>query len=46
MAYMDALHNQIDRLFNEALDECGMSGDHWVPACNVHEDKNGDYIQV
>jgi HSP20 family protein len=44
--YMDALNHQIDRLFNEALGECGPSGDHWVPACNVREDENEFYVQV
>jgi hypothetical protein len=37
--YMDALNRQIDRLFDEALGECGI--DHWGPACNVREDENG-----
>ena len=44
--YMDALNRQIDRLFDEALGECGTGGDHWVPACNVREDENGFYVQV
>lgn len=44
--YMDALNRQIDRLFDEALGECGTSSDHWVPACNVREDENGFYVQV
>jgi HSP20 family protein len=44
--YMDALNHQIDRLFDEASGECGTSGDHWVPACNVREDENGFYVQV
>ena len=42
----DALDQQIDRLFDEALGECGTSGDHWVPACNVREDETGLYVQV
>jgi HSP20 family protein len=44
--YMDALNQQIDRLFNEALGECGTGGDHWVPASNVRENENGFYVQV
>ena len=44
--YMDALNQQIDRLFDEALGECGTGGEHWVPACNVREDENGFYVQV
>lgn len=44
--YMDALNQQIDRLFNEALGESGTSSDHWVPACNVREDDNGFYVEV
>lgn len=44
--YMDGLNRQIDRLFDEALGECGTSGDHWVPACNVREDENGYYVEV
>lgn len=42
--YMDALNRQIDRLFDEALGECGTSSEHWVPACNVREDENGFYV--
>jgi HSP20 family protein len=44
--YMDALNQQIDRLFDEALGECGTGSEHWVPACNVREDENGFYVQV
>jgi HSP20 family protein len=42
----DVLNRQIDRLFDEAVGECGISGDHWVPACNVREDENGFYVEV
>jgi HSP20 family protein len=42
----DVLNRQIDRLFDEAVGECGTSGDHWVPACNVREDESGFYVEV
>ena len=44
--YMDALNRQIDRLFDEAMGECGTGAEHWVPASNVREDENGVYVQV
>jgi HSP20 family protein len=44
--YMDAINQQIDRLFDEALGETGTGGDHWVPACNVREDDTGFYVHV
>jgi HSP20 family protein len=44
--YMDTLNGQIDRLFDEALGECGIGGENWVPACNVREDENRFYVQV
>jgi HSP20 family protein len=44
--YLDALNQQVDSLFNEALGEAGTSDDHWVPACNVREDDNGFYVHV
>jgi HSP20 family protein len=44
--YMDALNRQIDRLFDEALGDCGTSGDHWVPPCNVREDDNAFHVEV
>jgi HSP20 family protein len=40
------LNRQIDRLFDEAVGECGTGGDHWVPACNVREDENAFNVEV